>query len=95
MDQKNIEEIVYSMDADDLQSFAINKAMDLEIIVTERDSLKKTNQEFLNLLKRNLERMKLINGPEQKCIVQNKDEGCANHGLIVETAQALAQAEGK
>ena len=31
-----------------------------------------------------VERMKLINGPDNKCIVSNKDEGCANHDLIHE-----------
>lgn len=41
------------------------------------------------LLERNLERMKLINGPDKKCCHINVGI-CANHSLIHETEEFLA-----
>jgi len=49
----------------------------------------------ISLLERNLERMKLINGPEDKCVFPDNDMECQNHKLIRETEKAIAKAEGK
>lgn len=55
-----------------------------------------SHEALLNLLKRSLERMRLINGVVSggKCV--HKDESkCANHALMAEMENFLAQAEGK
>ena len=46
MDQKTIEEIVYSLDADDLQDFAINHALDLGILQNQHATLQAENAEL-------------------------------------------------
>lgn len=44
-------------------------------------------KKLVDLLKKNLERMKLINGADERCILGTNV--CPNHRLIHETEEAL------
>lgn len=58
----------------------------------ELNKNQETIRVLLDLLKRNIEQMKLINGSDDKCIHQDI-EYCRNHLLIHETEEAIKLAE--
>lgn len=46
---------------------------------------------LVDLLKRNLDRMKLLNGGDEHCVHGAGHSLCANHSLIHETEKAISE----